>query len=465
MSSSIPRIETAALAALRAALPPDGLLTDPADCFVYGYDNSRRQAMPQAVALAAGHEQVVALVRICREHRIPLTVRGRGTNTTGASVPVAGGLVLSLERMDRLLEVSAGDRLIRCEAGMLNRDVQAAAALHGLFWAPDPTSAAFSTVGGNLACGAGGPRAVKYGTARDAVLGLKAVDGEGRTLVTGARTTKSVVGYDLTRLLIGSEGTLAVITEATLRLLPRPSQTRLLRAAYVDVDTAAEAVARIMGQPAIPSALEFMDGEAVRLAENYRSTGVPANTGALLLIEVDGEPGTLPAAVSAIEAAARGPGLVEMRTATTAAEADTLWACRKALSPSLRQLAPKKVNEDVAVPVTRLPELVGGVRQLSREHALPIVCFGHAGNGNLHVNLLANPDDPAQMERIETCLHAVFRLVLSLGGTLSGEHGVGIDKRDYVAWEVEAATLARMRAIKALFDPAGILNPGKAIPD
>lgn len=464
MSSSIPPLEGAALAALRQAVPERALLTDPADCLAYGYDNSRRLALPQALVFATSHAEVVAVVQACHAHRLPLTVRGRGTNTTGASVPVAGGVVLSLERMDRILECVPGDRLIRCEAGALNGAVQAEAARHGLFWAPDPTSAAFSTVGGNLACGAGGPRAVKYGTARDAVLGLVAVTGDGRTLQCGARTTKSVVGYDLTRLLIGSEGTLAVITEATLRLLPKPSQTRLLRAAYADVGSAAAAVARIMGQPAIPSALEFMDGEAVRLAEEYRATGVPTGTGALLLIEADGEPETLPDAVRAIGAAARGAGLVELRSAADASEAETLWACRKALSPSLRKLAPKKVNEDVAVPVTRLPELVGGVQALSQEHGLAIVCFGHAGNGNIHVNILANPDDPAQMARIETCLHAVFRLVLALGGTISGEHGIGLDKRDYVGWEVGAPELDLMRALKAQFDPAGILNPGKALP-
>lgn len=453
-----------ALAELRRALRPGTLLTDPADCLAYAYDNSRRQAMPQAVAFAHSHEEVAAVVQVCHAHGIPLTARGRGTNTTGATVPLAGGVVLSLERMTRILSVSPGDRLLVCEAGALNGAVQAEAAKHGLFWAPDPTSAGYSTVGGNLACGAGGPRAVKYGTARDAVLGCKAVSGDGRTLKTGASTTKSVVGYDLTRLLIGSEGTLAIITEATLRLLPKPTHTRLLRACYANVHAAAEAVARLMNQPATPSALEFMDGDAVQLSENYQVTGVPHGTGALLLIEADGDAITLPAAVAAIGAAARGAGLIELRTARDAAEAETLWACRKALSPSLRQLAPKKVNEDVAVPVTRLPALIDGIAALSREHALRIVCFGHAGNGNIHVNLLADPDDPAQMARIEACLHAVFRLVLSLEGTLSGEHGVGIDKRDYVGWEIAHDTLALMRAVKTQFDPRGILNPGKALP-
>ncbi len=461
-----------ALAQLRRLLRADALLTDPADCLAYSYDNSRRMALPQAVAFAGDHAEVAAIVGICHAHGIPLTARGRGTNTTGAAVPLAGGLVLSMERMTRILSVSPGDRLLVCEAGTLNGDVQIEAARHGLFWAPDPTSAAYSTVGGNLACGAGGPRAVKYGTARDAVLGLRAVTGDGRTLKTGATTTKSVVGYDLTRLLIGSEGTLAVITEATLKLLPKPTHSRLLRACYANVHAAAEAVARLMNQPATPSALEFMDGDAVQLAESYRATvmpigmaaAVPPGTGALLLIEADGDASTLPAAVAAIERAAGGAGLIELRTARDAEEAETLWACRKALSPSLRQLAPKKVNEDVAVPVTRLPALIDGVAALSRAHNLRIVCFGHAGNGNIHVNILANPDDPAQMSRIEACLHAVFRLVLSLEGTLSGEHGVGIDKRDYVGWEVAADTLSLMRAVKAQFDPKGILNPSKTLP-
>ncbi|AXQ28180.1 FAD-binding protein [Solimonas sp. K1W22B-7] len=455
----------ALLRRLGEVFPGERLLTDPADCLSYGYDNSRRTALPQAVVFAQTHEEVLALVAACNEFRTVLVTRGRGTNTTGASVPIHGGIVLSLERMNRILRISPGDRLIECEAGTLNGEVQAAAAQHGLFWAPDPTSAGYSTVGGNLACCAGGPRAVKYGTARDNVLGLRAVTGAGVSLKTGCTTTKGVVGYDLTRLLVGSEGTLAVITEATLKLLPQPQARRTLRACYADVSAAASAVARIMGQPETPCALELMDGEAVRLAEEYQRTGVPPGTGALLLIEVDGSPESLEAAVAAVSAAARGQGLVELKAAASTAEAEALWACRKVLSPSLRKIAPKKVNEDVAVPVTRIPELINGLRELSRRHAIRIVNFGHAGNGNIHVNLLADPEDPAQMRAITACLHDVFRLVLSLEGTLSGEHGVGIEKRDYVGWEIAADTLETMRALKRTLDPLGILNPGKCLPD
>lgn len=449
---------------LRGLLPPDRLLFDPADCLAYAYDNSRRVALPQAVAFPLAQAEIVALVRACHEHGIPLTVRGRGTNTTGAAVPVDGGLVVSMERMNKVLRLSPGDRLIECEAGCLNGEVQRLAAEHGLFWAPDPTSSEYSTVGGNLACGSGGPRAVKYGTARDNVLGLSAVTGDARVLHSGCLTTKGVVGYDLTRLLIGSEGTLALITSAALKLLPRPAEKRTLRVAYRDVASAVAAVARIMQQPATPCALEFFDGDAVRLAQAWRDCGIPAATGALLLIDVDGQSPGLDADLESVANAARGKGLVELRGATDATQAEDLWAARKALSPSLRKLAPKKINEDVVVPVTRLAELVLGLGELSRRHDIRIVSFGHAGNGNLHVNLLADPDEPAQMAAIHACLHDLFRLVLKLEGTLSGEHGIGLEKRDFVGWEVPGPTLALMRQLKHVFDPRGILNPGKTLP-
>lgn len=455
----------AVLASLRATLPAERVMTDAADCLAYGYDNSRRCAAPQAVVVALNAEDVALTVRACREHAVPLTVRGRGTNTTGASVPVAGGVVLTLERMNRVIEYRPADRLMVVEPGVLNAEVQRIAEADGLFWAPDPTSAAYSTVGGNLACGAGGPRAVKYGTARDAVLGLRAVTGNGDLIRSGGETTKGVVGYDLTRLLIGSEGTLAVITEATLKLLPRPTERRMLRACYVDTTAAIAAVVRLMGQADLPCAVEFMDGAAVALAQAWRDTGVPAATGALLLIEVDGSAASVSLTQQAVAAAAAaGDGVVAVDVAETAAHAEALWACRKALSPSLRKLAPKKVNEDVAVPVSRLPLLLAEVEAIAASGGLQIVNFGHAGNGNIHVNILADPDDPAQMSAITPALSRLFRKVLELGGTLSGEHGVGIDKREFVSWEIDAVTLALMHSLKRVFDPAGILNPGKTLP-
>jgi len=447
-----------------AALLGDGWRTDPGERLTYGYDNSRRQALPDAVALPTTREQVVALVRACRAHRVPVVARGRGTNTTAAAVPIEGGVVVSFERMQRILAIRPGDRCAVVEPGVLNGDLQRALAPHGLFWPPDPTSADYSTIGGNLACNAGGPRAVKYGASRDNVLALTAVTGTGELITCGSATTKGSTGYDLQRLLVGSEGTLALIVEATLKLAPRAPQRRAVRALYRDVASAAAAVARLMAQPATPSMLEFMDGDCVRLAREVGGADIPADAGALLMLEADGDAQTLPHAVEALLRAAEGDGLVSLDDAADANAAARLWAARKALSPALRTLAPGKLNEDVVVPVSRIPELVAGVQALAREFALPIVSFGHAGNGNLHVNVLFDPADAAQNARAHAAMPRVFALALSLGGTLSGEHGIGLAKRDFMPQALDAPTLDLMRAVKRVFDPDGILNPGKLLP-
>ncbi|MDD1649020.1 MAG: FAD-binding oxidoreductase, partial [Methylococcaceae bacterium] len=281
----------------------------------------------------------------------------------------------------------------------------------------------------------------------------------------GVYTTKGVVGYDLTRLLIGSEGTLALITEATLRLTPLPKAKRTLRAVYREVGSAARAIARIMAQPAVPCALEFIDGNAIDMVRRYSTAGLPDQAGALLMIEVDGFDEAMAPQIDSIRAAAENEGLLEFRIAETAAEVEALWQTRKALSPTLRKIAPKKINEDVVVPVTELPALIAGIDELSQRYGLPIVNFGHAGNGNIHVNLLYDPAQPGESDKAHDCLDALFSLVLRLRGTLSGEHGVGIEKRDYVDRELDGPSLRLMRAIKHQFDPKGILNWGKGFPE
>ena len=435
--------------------------TDPAECMAYGYDNSRRQAQPDAVVFPTAHEQVVELVRACRATHTPLVARGRGTNTTGATVPEAGGVIASFERMNRIVRIDVDDRLAVVEPGVLNGDLQTALAAHGFFWPPDPTSSPYCTVGGNLACNAAGPRAVKYGSCRENTLGLRAVAGTGEEFRCGVNTTKGAVGYDLTRLLIGAEGTLAIITEATLKLTPKPAAKTTLSASYTDVAAATSAVTRIMAQPFVPCALEFMDGEALRLARAHAGAAIP-NAGALLIVEADGDPSDLPRAIAALAAAARGAGLIELHTATDTREAETLWAARRALSPALRTISHDKINEDVVVPVSRLPELIHALRGIAQKHAIPIVNFGHAGNGNIHVNLL--PRDAAEHARAQTALPEVFRTVIALGGTLSGEHGIGLAKRDFLADALDPAALALMHRIKTQFDPDGILNPKKLLP-
>lgn len=457
-------LDPGVLAQLRQAVGAERLLTAEADRWPYGYDNSRRHALPDAVALPDNAQQVRELIDVCNRSKMPVVARGRGTGTTGASVPTRGGLVLSLERMDRILKIDPANRVMVVEPGVTNQAVQDAAAAHGFFWPPDPTSAAFCSVGGNLAYNSAGPRAVKYGTPRENTLGLKAVTGAGESLRTGVYTTKGVVGYDLTRLIIGSEGTLAVITEATLKLTPLPEEKRLMQAIYADVAAAAAAVSRIMAQPVTPYALEFMDGRAIDMIRSYAGIELPRDAGAMLMIEIDGLTAGMDQAVARVQRAAEGTGFVALNVARTAEEAAALWATRKALSPALRKIAPKKINEDVVVPVSRMAELIGGLDELAERHGITIVNFGHAGNGNIHVNLLIDPEDAAQVQRAHRCLDEVFDLVLRLQGTLSGEHGVGLEKRDFVARELDPHALALMHQIKRVFDPNGILNPDKTFP-
>lgn len=451
--------------ALARIFPGNDLLTEAGDCWSYGYDNSRRHAPPQAVCFATGADQVADLVMLCREHRMPLIARGRGTGTTAATVPVLGGIVLSMERMRGTLRIDPANRIAVVSPGYTNQELQDAAAAQGFFWPPDPTSAAVCTIGGNLAYNSAGPRAVKYGTPRENTLGLRAVTGRGDPLKTGVATTKGVVGYDLTRLLIGSEGTLAIITEATLKLTPLAESRRTLQAVYRDIHGAAEAVSRIMAQPVVPCALEFMDGTAIRMVRDYADLGLPAEAGALLMIEVDGPEAGIDASAARIAAAAGGSGCLVVDSAATPQQVEHLWRARRALSPALRNVAPKKINEDVVVPVSQIPALIDGLEALGARHGITIVNFGHAGNGNIHVNLLTDPEDPAQTAATQACLDAVFDLVLALDGSLSGEHGVGWAKRAFVDRELDAASLELMHAIKRQFDPDNILNPGVGLPD
>lgn len=450
--------------AIEKILKTDQILTDPADVWSYGYDNSQNHAVPDMVVQPITHEQVHNIVSLCNQYKVPLTARGRGTGTTGATVPLQGGLILSTERLNKILKVDAANRYIVVEPGVTNLEVQDAAKEHGFFWPPDPTSSAYCSIGGNLAYNSAGPRTIKYGTPRENVFGLRAVTGFAEEIRTGVYTSKGVVGYDLTRLLIGSEGTLAIITEATLKLTPLAESKRTLQLIYADIESATKAVSAIMAQPTIPCALEFIDGKAIDMIRDYSDINFPENAGAMLMVEVDGPESQLDYSVEDIKTASKSPSLLEIKIAKTKSEVDALWATRKALSPALRNIAPKKINEDVVVPVSNIPYLIHGLEKFSDEYSIPIVNFGHAGNGNIHVNLLFDPDDNIQNINAHKCLDAVFDLVLKLDGTLSGEHGVGMEKRDFIDREIEPVTLKLMKRIKKEFDPNLILNPGKMFP-
>jgi D-lactate dehydrogenase len=449
------------VARLRSLLPVERVLTDTVDCFAYAYDNSRRFCPPDVVVFPVTGLEVQEVLALCNRYETPATPRGRGTGTAGGSLPEQGGVALSLERMQRILSVDAANRVIVAEPGVLNESVQEAARVHGFFWPPDPSSAAYSSIGGNLATSAGGPHAVKYGTTRDHVLGLKAVTGDGKIIRTGCYTTKGVVGYDLTRLLIGSEGTLAVITEATLKLTPLPQARAGVTAYFGDLSSCASAIVRIMALPQTPSALEFLDSASLLLIRGRYPALVPAHAAAMLMIEVDGSEQSIAESRAAVLRACGDKGLIKGEEVSDTA---TLWAARKALSPLLRDIAPKKINEDVVVPVSALPVFLEGLEQLSSKYGVANVNFGHAGNGNIHVNLLVDPESADELSRANACLNEIFDLVIRLNGTLSGEHGVGSEKRPYIGKEIDPPTLALMKEIKRVFDPNNILNPGKLFP-
>lgn len=455
-----------AIRALTDVLGPDRVFTDPETLARYSADETPRHVTPAAVVFPACHDHVVALMQIAHAHKLPVVARGAGSGNVGGALPVENGLVVSFECMNRVVEFDPDNRLMVVEPGVVTEDIGRLARTHGLFYAPDPGSGAYSRIGGNLAMNAAGPRAVKYGVTRDYVLALKAVTGDGKTITTGCRTSKGVTGYDFTRLLVGSEGTLALITEATLKLLPAPETVSTLRLCFDSNRAACEAVQRVMRQSVIPCALEFMDRRSI---EAIRPTGTaddfPANTQALLMVEADGTSREVPHQIQALKTALAGDGLLEVREGVTREQALALWAARKSLSHAVKQYAPLKINEDVVVPVSKLADFVEYLDNLGNRHKFLIVSFGHAGNGNLHVNLMVHPDDAAEMAQARACLHDLFKTVLNMGGTLSGEHGIGTEKRAYLGMELDETTISLMHAVKNQFDPAGILNPGKLFPD
>lgn len=454
------------LAAFRSVLGSDRVFDDAATRAIYACDETPRQVEPDAVLFPASHDEVAALARIAFEHRIALTLRGAGSGNVGGALPAPGSVVVSFECMRRVLEFDPANRLIVVETGMVTDDIDRVARSAGLFYPPDPGSGAYCRIGGNLAMNAAGPRAVKYGVTRDYVLGLRAVTGDGQEIRTGCRTTKGVTGYDLTRLLIGSGGTLALITEATLKLLPAPEAVATLRVCFASSRDALDAVSRVMHQPVVPSALEFMDHRSI---DAIRPTGtaddLPSGTRALLMAEVDGAVEDLPRQIAALQQALGGNGLLEIRSGFNREAIAQLWAARKSLSLAVKQIAPLKINEDVVVPVSQLADFVDFIDHTADAHRLQAVSFGHAGNGNLHVNLMVHPDDTDEMDRAHLALDAIILRALALGGTLSGEHGIGTEKRHFVDREIDPVTLNLMRSIKRQFDPQGLLNPGKLFPD
>jgi len=433
----------------------------------YGADALKRGHPPDAAVLPADTAQVAAVVRACAAHDTPFVPRGAGTGYTGGAVPLRGGVVISLERMNQILEIDEANLIAVVEPCVITGDLQTAVEQVGLFYPPDPASLEISSIGGNVAECAGGPRAFKYGTTKQYVLGLEAVLPTGEVVETGGKVVKNVVGYDLTHLLVGSEGTLAIITKIVLRLVPKPPATATLRAAFATVEDAAAAVTEIVRRRVVPAALELIDGESLEaVARHVGSRSLaPAGTAAMLLLEVDGTEPSVAEEADRVEEACRIAGATELLRATGPEERDELWRVRRELSYSLKQVAGLKFNHDVVVPKGRIPDLFALIARIREAYDLKIPCFGHAGDGNIHVNIMVSPDDAEAIARAREAEQVLFEGVVALEGSITGEHGIGFTKAPFITIELSPDEIALMKRVKAAFDPHGLLNPGKIFPE
>ncbi|QTA93142.1 FAD-linked oxidase [Desulfonema magnum] len=435
------------------------------DRVCYAYDAAASAYLPDAVVFPQNAKQISEILKLANEERFAVIPRGAGSGMTGGSVAVRRGVVLVMTRLNRILNIDKNNLIAFAEPGVVTGHFHKAVEQQGLFYPPDPASSEFSTLGGNVAECAGGPRAVKYGVTRDYVLGLEAVLPTGEIIRTGVRTAKGVVGYDLTRILTGSEGTLGVITRMTLRLLPLPETIKTITAFFDKIDAAAETVSEIIRHRIIPRTIEFMDNASIRCAENYLNIGLPTEPEALLLIEVDGTEAETASAVNALELLCLSLGAARVETAKTKADAANLWKARRAVSPALFQYGPHKINEDIVVPRSNIPDMVRKISELRDKTGLFIASFGHAGDGNIHFNIMLDKKNKTELEKADAAVDALFDYTLELGGTISGEHGVGITKSPYISREIGSAELHLMKKIKVVFDPGGILNPGKIFPE
>ncbi len=455
------------LDALQSIVGPDGLKIDEESRIRYGTDALKRGRPADAVVCPADTGQVAAIARLCNTHRIPIVPRGAGSGYTGGSVPTHGGVVISLERLNRILEIDEANLLAIVEPNVITGDLQDAVERVGLFYPPDPASLRLCSLGGNVAECAGGPRAFKYGTTKRYVLGLEAVLPTGEIIRTGGKTVKNVVGYDLTQLLVGSEGTLAIVTKIVLRLIPRPPSQATLRATFDSIEAAVAAVVHITRARVVPAALELIDGETLEaVAQNLGVRSLaPEGTAALLLLEVDGVAAAVEEEASRVEQACRDGGATEVLRAKDEAERQELWRVRREMSMSLKMVAALKFNHDVVVPKGRIPQLFELVGRLRRDFRLRVPSFGHAGDGNIHVNFMVDPTDPDEVARARAAEPVLFAGVVALEGSISGEHGIGFSKAPFLSIELTPDEIALMQRVKQAFDPNGVLNPGKIFGD
>ncbi len=425
----------------------------------YAYDGTPTgyKGVPDVVVFPETPEDVSKILSFANEERIPVYPRGAGSGLTGGAAPLEGGIVISTEKMNRIIEIDEDNLAVLTEPGVVTYELQKEVEKRGLFYPPDPSSYKYSTIGGNIAENAGGPKCVKYGVTKDYVMQLEVVFADGTVTKVGSKAVKSVAGYNLKDLIVGSEGTLAFITKAYLKLIPSPEAVRTAMAVFPKVEQAAQAVADMFRNKVIPTACEFLDKNSIVAVENFAKIGLPTYAEGLLVIEVDGYEAVVDELINRVIKVCKKAGAEEIRKATTPEEREAIWQARRAVSPAIVQLKPKKINEDVVVPRNRIPELIKKVYEIADKYNLMVVNFGHAGDGNIHVNFMYEPNEE---EKVEKAVREVFELTLSLEGSISGEHGIGWMKKEFLPLEVGEA-LEKMKAVKRALDPNNILNPGK----
>lgn len=444
----------------------ENVLDSPLDRFSYSYDSSfvplLPPHLPQLVVRPLTTEEVAAILALCDEREIPVTPRGAASGRTGGSIPLKGGISLVLDRMTRILELDEDNMMVRAEAGVRTIDLYNHCAMRGLFYPPDPASWKFSTLGGNVAENAGGMRAVKYGVTGNYVMGLTVVLADGTILKTGGKSIKNVTGYDLKSLFTGSEGTLGVITEVLLRLIPLPRFRKTLQVMFSSLEDGCLTIQRILASGTVPAAAEIMDRFCLEAVAKHNKRELDPRVEACLVMEIDGNTeGEIGRQAEEIEGVARGCGAIDYRMANSQAESEELWAIRRGISSAVASLAPNRIGEDISVPRAAFPEVVRRLRKISDRYGLPIAIYGHAGDGNIHPSLLCDLAREEEAERVHRAVDEIFAAALDVGGTLSGEHGIGITKKPYLNRALGEGAVMIMKAIKQALDPKGILNPGK----
>jgi glycolate oxidase len=458
-------IEQRTIDQLTQIVGSDNVLTSKADRICYSYDATQQSFLPDVVVHPGSTGEISRIMKLANAEMVPVFPRGAGSGFSGGSLPTRGGIVLCTERLDKVLQIDEDNLVAVVEPGVVTEQFQQAVEKVGLFYPPDPASLKFSTLGGNVAECAGGPRCVKYGVTKDFIIGLEVVTPTGDIITTGGPTMKGVVGYDLTKLLCGSEGTLGIITRIVIKLLPLPEAKKTMLVMFDSIDGAARAVSAITKAKIIPTTLEFMDGKTIDCVRQATDLDVPEGARAVLIIEVDGDRELLDKQVARIAEIIKPLGVVETRVAATNAESEALWQIRRSVSASLRKVNPDKFNEDICVPRSKVPEMIRKVDAIAEKYDVPIVNFGHAGDGNIHVNIMIDKKVPGETEKAEKAIEEVFKAALELGGTMSGEHGVGIAKARYIPLEITPLAAEYMKAIKRALDPNNILNPGKIFLD